>query len=69
MSKVDDIAHSFPKSIDGYAAKYGNWSTKVGGDGKAYQWLKVKGSYGGKTGTFEYIRGAKGVINHRYFNF
>ncbi|MDD2637040.1 MAG: hypothetical protein PHW82_16220 [Bacteroidales bacterium] len=68
MSNADDIFHGFPKSIDGYAAKYGQYSTKIGLDGKPYQWLEMSGSYGGKTGTFEYIKNASGVINHRFFN-
>jgi len=28
----------------------------------------MNGSYGGKTGTFEYIKDANGIINHRFFN-
>jgi len=68
MSKADDLFHGFSKSVDGYATKFGQWSTKVGADGKSYQWLKMQGSYGGKTGTFEFIKDANGVINHRFFN-
>ncbi len=68
MSKGDDLFHGFPKSVDGYATKFGQWSTKVGADGKTYQWLNMQGSYGGKTGTFEFIKDANGVINHRFFN-
>jgi hypothetical protein len=68
MNKADDIYHAFPKSIDGYAAEFGQWSTKVGADGKVYQWLEMPGNYGGKTGTFEYIKDANGIINHRFFN-
>jgi hypothetical protein len=68
MNNVDDILHGFPKSIDGYATKFGQWSIKVGADGKVYQWLEMPGSYGGKTGTFEYIKDANGIINHRFFN-
>jgi hypothetical protein len=67
MNKADDILHGFPKSVDGYATKFGQWSTKVGADGKVYQWLEVPGSYGGKTGVFEYIKGSNRVINHRFF--
>lgn len=69
MSKTDDIAHSFPLSIDGVASKYGKWSKRIGGDGEPYQWLEIEGRYGGKTGTFEFIKDSKGVINHRFFNF
>ncbi len=68
MSKADDIYHAFPKSVDSYATKFGKWSTKLGEDGKTYQWLKMPGSYGGKTGVFEYTKDANGLINHRFFN-
>ena len=68
MGESGDLFHSFSKSVDGYAAKFGQYTTKVGGDGKVYQWLKMAGSYGGKSGTFEYVKDAKGLINHRFFN-
>jgi RHS repeat-associated protein len=68
MNKADDLFHGFPKSVDAFAAKYGQWSTKLGADGKPYQWLKLSGSYGGKTGIFEYTKDANGLINHRFFN-
>lgn len=68
MSNTNDIYHAFPKSVDGLASKFGKWSTKLGADGKPYQWLKIRGSYGGKTGIFEYTKGANGIINHRFFN-
>ncbi|MBX3044831.1 MAG: hypothetical protein KF896_14055 [Ignavibacteriae bacterium] len=68
MNKADDMQHAFPNSVDGFATKFGNVSTKVGGDGKSYQWLKMSGSYGGKTGIFEYTKNANGLINHRFFN-
>ena len=68
MGKADDLFHGFPKSVDGFATKYGQRSTKIGGNGKAYQWLKMEGSYGGKTGIFEYTKDANGIINHRFFN-
>lgn len=68
MSKTDDILHAFPKSVDGFANKFGQWTSKIGADGKPYQWLKLEGGFGGKTGTFEYIKDADGIINHRFFN-
>jgi RHS repeat-associated protein len=68
MGNADDIFHAFPQSVDGFATKFGQWSTKIGADEKAYQWLEMGGSYGGKTGTFEFIKDANGVINHRFFN-
>jgi RHS repeat-associated protein len=68
MGKADDLFHGFPKSVDGFATKFGQWSTKLGADGKPYQWLKMPGSYGGKTGVFEYTKDANGLINHRFFN-
>ncbi len=67
MSKSDDIYHAFPKSVEGYATKFGRWTTKIGADGKPYQWLEVSGSYSGKSGTFEFIKDSNGVINHRFF--
>ena len=63
-----DAFHNFPKSVDGFAAKFGQYSTKIGSSGNSYQWLEMSGSYGGKTGTFEYIKDANGLINHRFFN-
>jgi len=68
MGKADDLFHGFPKSVDGFATKFGQWSTKLGADGKPYQWLKMPGSYGGKTGVFEFTKDANGLINHRFFN-
>lgn len=68
MEKTDDLYHAFPKSVDGFATKFGKWTTQRGADGKTYQWLRMKGNYRGKTGTFEYTKDSKGVINHRFFN-
>lgn len=68
MGKADDLFHGFPKSVDVFATKFGQWSTKLGADGKPYQWLKMPGNYGGKTGVFEYTKDANGLINHRFFN-
>ena len=67
-SKVNDICHAFPKSVDGFATEFGSFSTKLGADGKVYNWLEMKGSYRGRIGKFEFIKDADGVINHRYFN-
>ena len=63
-----NMFHAFPKSVDGFATKFGQFSTNLGIDGKSYQWLEMSGSYGGKTGTFEYIKDSNGLINHRFFN-
>lgn len=68
MSNAKDIQHAFPESVDGFATKFGRLSTEIGGDGESYQWLRMSGSYEGKTGTFEYIKNADGIINHRYLN-
>lgn len=69
MENAKDLRHAFPKSVDGFATKFGQYSTKTGSDGEVYQWLKMPGSYGGKTGTFEYIKNPiTGEINHRFFN-
>jgi len=67
MSNADDIYHAFPQSVDGFATIFGNWSSRIGADGKTYYWLELRGSYAGKTGIFEYIKDAAGVINHRFF--
>ena len=68
MKNTNDIAHNFPKNVDVYATRYGKWSFKIGGDGTRYEWLEMKGYYGGKNGTFEFTKDASGKINHRYFN-
>ena len=62
-----DLLHGFPKSVEGFAAEGGTYSIKMGGDFKLYRWLTVKGSYGNATGTFEFIKDSKGMINHRFF--
>ena len=68
MSNKKDIVHSFPRSVDGYANKFGKQTIRTGGNGKSYIWLEMRGSYRGKMGTFEYIKDKNGLINHRYFN-
>ena len=68
MQKSEDIVHSFPKSVDRLATKFGQWSTKIGGDGESYQWLEIDRCYAGKSGTFEFIKDPKGVIDLRYLN-
>jgi RHS repeat-associated protein len=68
MSNVKDSFHGFPSSVEGYATKFGRSSTKIGGDGKVYQWLELQGGFRGRTGNFEFIKDANGVINHRFFN-
>jgi hypothetical protein len=68
MRKVDDLRHAFPTSVEGFATKYGTWSKRIGADGRRYQWLQMRGSYGSQTGVFEFIKDAKGVINHMFLN-
>ena len=68
MNKADDIYHAFPVSVDGFATRFGKHSTKIGSDGKAYQWLEMKGGYKDKEGVFEFIKDESEIINHRYFN-
>lgn len=68
MSQANDTHHAFPKSVKGYATKFGQWSTKVGADGKLYQWLEMSGRYGGETSTFEFIKDANGIITRRFFS-
>ena len=60
--------HNFPNSVEGFATKFGRASTRVGADGKSYEWLTMPGSYRGKTGVFEFIKNEAGVLEHRYFN-
>ena len=67
MSKVTDLHHSFPTSVDGFAANYGKLTTIVGGDNKVYQKLTVQGTRDGVKGTFTYIKDALGNINKRQF--
>lgn len=67
-SNAADIGHAFPKSVEGFSTQFGKWFNKVGNDGKMYEWLTMPGSYGGRTGTFEFIKDANGLINHRYLN-
>ena len=65
MSKVDDIYRAFPTSVDGFATKFGTWTTKVGSDGKTYQWLEMRGSYKRyqETGISIHQR-SNGIVNH-----
>ncbi len=65
---VNNDLHSFPASVDGYAAKYGKFRNIIGGDGQNYFKLSLKGGYNGKKGTFEYIKDKNNTINHHFFN-
>ena len=67
MKNIDDIYHAFPTSVDGYAIKFGKSFIQTGADGNVYSWLRLEGSWAGKTGYFEYIKDANGIINHRLF--
>nr|WP_105257798.1 RHS repeat-associated core domain-containing protein [Pseudoalteromonas sp. T1lg88] len=69
MKNVDDLGHGFPQKIDPWATRFGRWSKEKGGDGKMYEWLRMKGKYKGKEGTFEFIKKQNGEIDHRFFNF
>ena len=69
MSKTNDLRHGFPKSVDTFAAQYGQVSFRVGGDGRKYQWLEMPGTLpNGKKGVYEFTKDANGNINHRFFN-
>ncbi len=69
MDNVTDLRHGFPRSVDGYAGKFGKFSEKVGSDGKNYHQMAMPGEYRGQKGVFEYIKDPRsGEINHRYFN-
>jgi RHS repeat-associated protein len=67
MSSTTDLLHNFPKSVDGFAAKFGKSFTQFGADGELYHWLRIEGYWSGKSGYFEYIKDSNGIINHRYF--
>ena len=66
-TRVDDLFHGFPQAVDGFAAAFGQASTRVGGDGARYTWLTIRGEFMNKPGVFEYIKDAAGRINHRMF--
>ncbi|WP_280673751.1 MULTISPECIES: RHS repeat domain-containing protein [unclassified Dysgonomonas] len=68
MGKIGDNMHGFPNAIDSYADTYGKTRKFIGGDGKVYEILEIRGMINGKSGTFEYIKNANGEINHRFFN-
>ena len=67
MEDPNDPFHSFPRSVDGYADKFGVMKDKIGGDGQTYRLLEVEGTYGGRSGIFEYMKDKSGEINHRFF--
>lgn len=64
--------HSFPDLVTNFEAD-GTVRRLVGGDGIPREMLTIPGSYTSASGravdgTFEFIKEADGVINHRYFN-
>ena len=63
-----DFRHAFPSSVDTYAAKFGEYSSRTGADGTTYKWLTMNGSYKHTSVQFEYIKNNKGIINHRFLN-
>ena len=58
--------HAFPESVKAFESD-GIITTIKGGDGGYRQLLKIPGEYGGKKGSFEFIKEANGEINHRLF--
>jgi RHS repeat-associated protein len=60
--------HTFPASVDGFAAKDGVLKVVPDSRGKPVQMLTVEGAYKGREGTFEYIKNESNQIYHRYFN-
>jgi hypothetical protein len=58
--------HAFPQSVDAFSGE-GTVKSIVGGDGVTRSQLTIPGEYNGKSGIFEYIRDAAGIINHRLF--
>jgi len=66
MSDQTDTYHAFSESVDAFAAD-GTVTPIQGADGKLYYRLDIPGAINGQPGTFEYIRGPGGIINHRLF--
>ena len=64
--KIGDF-HSFPRSVEAFELN-GTVSPLKGGDGIYRQILKIPGQYGNRSGFFEFIKEADGMINHRLFN-
>ena len=59
--------HDFPRSIDGFAEKFGTRQVVPDSRGNPVEMLQVRGAYRGKEGTFEYIKNQAGEIYHRFF--
>jgi len=58
--------HAFPESVKAFQAA-GQVTSIKGGDGVAREMLTIPGGYKGREGSFEFIKDANGVINHRLF--
>lgn len=71
IGQQTDRFHAFPKSVDAYAAKFGQVKTVADSRGKPVQMLTVRGEMEGTKGpvqgTFEYIKNARNEIYHRLF--
>lgn len=71
IGQQTDRFHAFPKSVDAYAAKFGQVKTVADSRGKPVQMLTVRGEMEGTRGpvqgTFEYIKNARNEIYHRLF--
>lgn len=70
MSRGPGEFHSFPESVTAFA-KEGTVTKSLGGDGRAYQTLEIRGSYSSNNnsynGAFQFIKDDQNVINHRLF--
>lgn len=59
--------HAFPEIVKNYA-NVGRITAIKGGDGIVRWMLRIPGSYQGRKGVFEFIKGPDGIITHRLFN-
>jgi RHS repeat-associated protein len=70
MSQGPGEFHSFPESVTAFARE-GTVTRSLGGDGRAYQTLEIRGSYSSKNntynGVFQFIKDDQNTINHRLF--
>lgn len=58
--------HSFPSIVRNFE-KHGSLSNIKDANNVQHVLLKIPGFYGGKSGSFEYIKTLENVITHRFF--
>lgn len=70
MSRGPGEFHSFPEAVTAFA-RDGTLTRTLGGDGRAYQTLEIRGGYSSNNnsynGIFQFIKDDQNVINHRLF--